>query len=270
MLIIPDNSPDHGKAAEAKAEYTEEPAFDPPPTYASSSLASSTTSPSPLAPKSQSTNYISLNRPNNSIKGVYTINPFLFIPQTFLPPLSPGETESSRKNLKIYSENGSVNVDITLLADPQKLGSEEVDLKKRATLDVASHNGSVNVKQRRVDTHTLGIRNPFHLNVTGHNGSVTVGIPGTFEGLITIHAKNGSVKISDDITQRIGMQNEVKHTHYCFVGDISLYNDGDASWEGDRLEVDAHNGRVKVYTIDGDPEASKGKQSLLSRILGTS
>jgi hypothetical protein len=106
--------------------------------------------------------------------------------------------------------------------------------------------------------------------VTGHNGSITIGIPGTFEGLLTIHAKNGSVKISDDITQRIGMQNEEKHTHRCFVGDISLYNDGDGGWAGDMLEVNAHNGRVKVYTIDEEPETSKGKQSLLSRILGIS
>ena len=106
--------------------------------------------------------------------------------------------------------------------------------------------------------------------MTGHNGSVTVGLPGTFEGLLTIHAKNGSVKISDDITQRIGMQNEEQNIHRCFVGDISLYNDGDASWAGDRLEVNAHNGRVKVYTIDGEPEASRSRQGLLSRILGIS
>jgi hypothetical protein len=106
--------------------------------------------------------------------------------------------------------------------------------------------------------------------VTGHNGSVTVGIPGTFEGLLTIHAKNGSVKISDEIAQRIGMQNEEQHIHRCFVGDISLYKDGDAGWAGDKLEVDAHNGRVKVYIVDGEPEASKSKQGLLSRILGIS
>ena len=126
------------------------------------------------------------------------------------------------------------------------------------------------VKKRRIDAHTSGISIPFHLNVAGHNGSVTVGIPRTFEGLLTIHAKNGSVKISDDISQRIGMQNEEKHIHRCFVGDISLYNESDAGWTGDKLEVDAHNGRVKVYTIDGEPEPSKGKGGLLSRILGMS
>ena len=125
-------------------------------------------------------------------------------------------------------------------------------------------------QKRRVDMHTSGIRNPFHLSVTGHNGSVTVGLPGTFEGLLTIHAKNGSVKFSDDITQRIGMQNEEQNIRRCFVGDISSYNDGDAGWAGDRLEVNADNGRVKVYTIDGEPEASRSRQGLLTRILGIS
>lgn len=48
--------------------------------------------------------------------------------------------------MKIYSKNGSVDVDITLLSDPQKMGGEEVDPRKRATLDVGSQNGSVNVK----------------------------------------------------------------------------------------------------------------------------
>jgi hypothetical protein len=73
-------------------------------------------------------------------------DPFLSIPQSLLPPLSADETESSRKNLKIYSKNGSVDVDITLLTDLEKLRNSEAEHKQCATLDVGSHNGSVNVK----------------------------------------------------------------------------------------------------------------------------
>jgi hypothetical protein len=65
------------------------------------------------------------------------------IPQSFLPSLAAGETESGRKNLKVWSKNGSVDVDVTLLADPAK---RRVDGKKRATLDVGSQNGSINIK----------------------------------------------------------------------------------------------------------------------------
>jgi hypothetical protein len=66
------------------------------------------------------------------------------------------------------------------------------------------------------------------------------------------------------------MENEEKHTRRCFIGDISSYNDDDADWVGDKLDVDAHNGRVKVYTMDVEPEAGRGRGGLLSRILGIS
>jgi hypothetical protein len=68
------------------------------------------------------------------------------IPQSLLPQLAAGETERGRKNLKLWSKNGSVDVDITLLVDPEKHDIREADRKKRTTLDVGSQNGSINVK----------------------------------------------------------------------------------------------------------------------------
>jgi len=262
MLIIPEKTPEHGKAAEAKAAMAEEPAFDPPPTYASSSSPPPVITPEssgPPAPKYKPTNYLSLDRANNSIKGTYTIDPFMSIPQSFLPPLAAGETEAGRKNLKLYAKNGSVDVSVNLLADAEK----EVG-RKRATLDVGSQNGYVDVKLRRIGTSTLV---PFHLIVGSHNGSVSVGVPRTFEGLLTIYAKNGAVKISDEITQRITMQNEEKATRRCFVGDISSFNDSEGGWAGDKLDVNSHNGRVKVYFLEEVELEAPKKGGLFSRFL---
>jgi len=271
MLILPEKttpSQDHGKAAEAQASMAEQPPFDPPPTYASSSSPPPTMTPElpgPVALKSKPTNYLSLNRENNPIKGTYTIDPFMSIPQSLLPAL---ESETVRKNLKVYAKNGSVDVDITLLVNAEKLSIDDADRRNRATLDVGSHNGSVNVKLRRINTPTSRVPIPFHLNVSSHNGAVTIGMPSTFEGLLTIHAKNGSVKLSDEITRRIAMHNEEKHTQRCFVGDISSFNDSDGDWPGDKLDVDAYNGRVKVFFVDeADSEASK-RGGLFSRIFG--
>jgi len=170
----------------------------------------------------------------------------------------------------VYAKNGSVDVDITLLVNTEKISIDDANRRKRATLDVGSHNGSVNVKLRRINTPTSRITTPFHLNVTSHNGAVTIGIPETFEGLLNIHAKNGSVKISDEITRHIAMHNEEKRTQRCFVGDISSFNDGDGDWPGDKLDVDAHNGRVKVYFMDEVESETTKKSSLFSRILGMS
>jgi hypothetical protein len=67
------------------------------------------------------------------------------------------------------------------------------------------------------------------------------------------------------------MQNEENHIHRCFVGDISSFNSNDAGWAGDKLNIDAHNGRVKVYFTDEvNSEAGKSKGGLFSRFLGIS
>jgi hypothetical protein len=84
-----------------------------------------------------------------------------------------------------------------------------------------------------------------------------------------IHAKNGSVKISDELTQRVSMHNEERHIHWYFVGDISSYGNNEAEWLGDKLNVDAYNGRVKIYTIDMAGNR-KSKGGFFSRILGIS
>ena len=58
------------------------------------------------------------------------------------------------------------------------------------------------------------------------------------------------------------MHSEEKHTHRCFVGDMSLLSSTEAAWAGDKLNVDAHNGRVKVYFVD--EEAGAGKSTSMS------
>ena len=64
------------------------------------------------------------------------------------------------------------------------------------------------------------------------------------------------------------MHNEENSTQRSFVGDISLYNDGKSDWAGDRLDVSSHNGRVKIYLVEGLEAQAKGHFTLLSRILG--
>jgi hypothetical protein len=64
------------------------------------------------------------------------------------------------------------------------------------------------------------------------------------------------------------MHNEEKHTQRCFVGDISSFNDSDGDWPGDKLDVEAYNGRVKVFFVDeAESEATK-RGGLFSRIFG--
>lgn len=268
MITIPEKDPNHGP----KVELTEEqPAFDPPPTYASSSSPPPAPSPASAALTNHGrvtpSNYISLDRENNSIKGTYTIDPLITIPKSLLPTLAAGETEANRKNLKLYAKNGSIDVNINLLANT---GKEVHSHNKRVTLDVGSQNGSVKVNLRRIGTLTSGMPIPFHLKAGSRNGSVTVGIPRTFEGLLTIYTKNGSVRMSDGVTQRVTIHNEEKGTQRCFLGDISIYDENEGGWIGDQLDVSAYNGGVKLHFVEEAGLEGPKKSGLFFRILGIS
>jgi hypothetical protein len=60
-------------------------------------------------------NYLSLTRQHQSIKGLFIIDPTLHIPEYLLPLLNDRKSEGDRKNMKLLSENGSVNADIYLV-----------------------------------------------------------------------------------------------------------------------------------------------------------
>jgi hypothetical protein len=100
--------------------------------------------------------------------------------------------------------------------------------------------------------------------VIGYNGPVTVGLPRDFNGLLKIFVRNGPVEFSDEIYKRISMFTEDSSTYQCFVGDLSLLGDGD--WKGDEVDLQATNGKLKVYLVDGvEPEALKGRGGFFSR-----
>lgn len=68
------------------------------------------------------------------------------IPRSFLRPLDAGEAEEDRKNLRMNTTNGSIDVDVTLIGGTESLSTDDVKRKKRTTLDINSKNGSVNVR----------------------------------------------------------------------------------------------------------------------------
>lgn len=80
-------------------------------------------------------------RNNSSIKDTFTIDPALQIPLNFLAPLSESETEEDRKNLKLLTRNGPINVDIYLLTKDQGITS-----KKPTTIDITVYNGQLSAR----------------------------------------------------------------------------------------------------------------------------
>ncbi len=62
---------------------------------------------------------LSFSSATSSIKGSFTVDPFLHIPAELLPPLNirKNETEADRKNLRLEVENGGIDVDIHLVGE---------------------------------------------------------------------------------------------------------------------------------------------------------
>ncbi|TDL24529.1 hypothetical protein BD410DRAFT_719430, partial [Rickenella mellea] len=213
-----------------------------PPPYTPSSTSepssSSTLTPERQYPPLPRQNHLSISRHNASVKGTWVIDPQLQVPTAALPPLAPGVV---RKNFELQADNGSINAEVWIVSPDQG----NTDKKTApATVHVKGCNGNVNVQ----------MRHPFRLTVTANNGGVTVAIPRSFCGPLTTITRNGWVSIDSSLAPHVTTFSEVKGTRKCFVGDFSSSNYGQEEWNGSSLEVDCHNGKIKVRYVDEVPE----------------
>ena len=90
-------------------------------------------------------NFVSIIRQHSSVKETLIIDPSLLIPPFLRPPLSLGETEETRKNLRLESTHGHVNADVTLI---QNTNGDTHSSKKnsRVTMLMRSTHGGITVK----------------------------------------------------------------------------------------------------------------------------
>ncbi|KAJ7181975.1 hypothetical protein C8R46DRAFT_1186849 [Mycena filopes] len=243
-------------------------ADDPPPAYTTDSKAPSKTPPAsgfgvePLPPQAQPltvpntvkpTNFLSLSRGNQSIKGIYVIDPRIKIPQSLLPPLAADETESTRRNVFLHTSNGSIDVALFVVGDG--------DHKQKVNMLLKSSNGYIVAK---LHTAASAARPPVKLRVQSSNGSVTIHVPRSFRGPVTLRTSNGSTRLSDAVAAALTTFTEAKGTRRCFIGDFSDWTDMDAGsgWAGDELEVEASNGAIRLLYEDGGGKGNEGKGNI--------
>ena len=120
---------------------------DPPPSYLDttetlstiSSISTLGTDRLSTIPDIKPSNFVNLNRANESIKGSWLIDPSLSIPESFLYPLP---TEGARSNLILESKNGAINADIYLLSS----GRSNKNASKFIVIHTQSINGSVKTR----------------------------------------------------------------------------------------------------------------------------
>ena len=73
------------------------------------------------------------------------IDPSLFIPFFLRPPLSLGETEETRKNLKLGSIHGRVDADITLVENTE-IPTSSSKRNSRVKMEMRSTHGGISAK----------------------------------------------------------------------------------------------------------------------------
>ncbi|KAI6104093.1 hypothetical protein F5141DRAFT_1126954 [Pisolithus sp. B1] len=207
-------------------------------------------------PKGNPTNYLSVSEMDNSIKGTYIIDPSVHVPSTYLPPLGEGETERDRKNLHLRTRDGSVDVDVWLVGHQ---GRSEAR-KRRTTLHVSSRDGSIAVK-----VHAIDAIEPFFLDIFTRSGRITVLLPRSFHGPVTLKSRDRSCTLSDELLQNSTRLGVADYTTRFFVGDFPAACDSVSQWEGYELKAETRDGRVRVKYVDEVRPGSK--PGLFSRIF---
>lgn len=194
------------------------------------------------------------------------IDPTLDVPEAVLPPLEPGQ---ERKNLLLECQNGGINAEVYLVGPGVggSAGEEEsengMSKKRPTTIEVTGRNGFIALKLNAERDH------PFSLRISAHNGGISLAIPNSFTGPLTTKTENGWVSFSSALAPNVTTFSDVKSTRKCFVGDFTASNYGRGEWQGSSIDLDCHNGRVKLCYVDEmDDQAGKSGSKFLTRVLG--
>ena len=83
---------------------------------------------------------------------------------------------------------------------------------------------------------------------------------------MSLSTRHGSIVVSDALVQNATQLSQVGTTRRYFVGDFRVLGEDDA-WDGDRVELEAPHGSVRVRYVDEVVEG-QGKKGLLSRLFG--
>ncbi|KAH7909242.1 hypothetical protein BJ138DRAFT_1155782 [Hygrophoropsis aurantiaca] len=235
---------------------TEDPTDDTlPPPYVENPLSPSVLRP---PPNIRPTNFVLVNEKDLAIKESYAIDPTIFVPR-YTPPNPKEYPDGERRNLDIRSRDGHVEVQVWLVhpEDAVNASSGIAASKKRTTMYLYARDGNVTASVNTVPSSA-----PFFLDIYARDGRVTVLLPRSFSGPLKLNSRDGPIVLSDGLLQRSALLSNVDRTRIYFVGDVS--NMSEDNWQGDELNVEARDGKIKVRYVD-EIETQKG--GFLGRIF---
>lgn len=234
---------------------------DGPPEYTPSDPAGpSTSSAAPSSsqppPDAQRTNFLLISRVHKEVRGKWVIDPTLSLPAAVLPPLAEGET---RLNAKLESANASVHGSIWIVP-----GTSTAEARVGpATVEAKTAYGTIRLKVVRLLSSCLAYLlltnpsfqfrtndHPVALTTSSKYGSTHLSIPQSFRGPVMVSTSYGSVRFSNNLSTRMTTFSEAHGVRRGFIGEHEDWMKDPDAWTGDRLEVEAQYGGVRMGFSD--------------------
>ncbi|QRV82845.1 hypothetical protein RhiJN_10860 [Ceratobasidium sp. AG-Ba] len=316
-MIIPESERSESKAPTVRSGVSETSWRDPPspPPYTATIASSddhyqrdhpvSSHSNPPSTPRPDlppRCNYLIERKANASISGTWHVDTALTIPERLLPPITEydgpwnqdvqkarklREKEMKRRereggrtalpmvpevrpNLMLGSTNGSIKGDVHVVSSD--------GLTRQVVIVAQGTNGAITLNVHASEQ-------PLRVYATSTNGSVSVRVPMSFEGAVTMATTWGSVKISDAMKAKLTTFSTTSNTTRSFIGDWqssgfgstpnhadpnddpplpAIDNDPFTSWNGPLIHLSSTNGSVSLSYIE---EAAASQPSSFSRAM---
>ncbi|KAF5383110.1 hypothetical protein D9615_004834 [Tricholomella constricta] len=196
--------------------------------------------------------FLSLYRTSASIKGDFTVNPYLHIPAALLSPASPSaRDDQGRKNLRFEVENGGIDVNIFLIGEPTPDGATTA-LRTTLDLRIRGNEGTTFPLIAKIHTPML-LRPPFHLSAAGIDGYHALHLPPSFHGLVTIKVAAGDldahISLSRGFASNSMILSESATARSYFVGELGGWARDKQGWEGDRVDASISRGMVRLQIL---------------------
>lgn len=194
-------------------------------------------------PTPKASNFVSVSKANGAIKGAWAIDPSLPVPSLLLPPLERGETERSRRNFYLQTNNGAITADVTLVTGLS--GSS----RSAAAFEASTYNGSVKFSLREASPGQA--RPPVKIKLESLNGAIHISVPRSFRGIVVGTTFNGNTKPSEEVAAEIQFDKEDGRTRRIFIGDFNLQDfTSGSNWEGDEVNANTKSGSIKIRYVD--------------------
>jgi len=222
---------------------------DPPPSYSEGlerpSLASTSISSQNPDPNIKPSNFVYLSNTNSKIQGKWVVDPALAIPRNFLPPLSSGETELTRKNLSLRATNGLVHADVFVLpTSAEAIAARQ--LRQRVLIHASSTNGRI-----QLNIHDKGTRLPLDIFAASSIGRVDLYLPRSFNGPLRIQLGHGRLRYSDAVAPMVTTFSDVQGVRRSYLGPLDTSQmDQNDKCEGDELYAQSSLGNINIYFDD--------------------